>query len=156
MSVWNSRRCEFFWSISNDENGEKQLVLQTKQQLCTCITLFSTFLWRSWSLHDYGVYGERTWTYNYDEFSSLFLNLHEVQNLNHDLGNLNKWLISNKLTLNTAKNWIYANWIKTKIEYSFYLPREGRRRGGYSTNIWVKVWEFEILTPLRTKKFENT
>ena len=23
--------------------------------------------------------------------------------LNHDLGNLNKWLISNKLTLNTAK-----------------------------------------------------
>ena len=23
-------------------------------------------------------------------------------NLNHDLGNLNKWLISNKLTLNTA------------------------------------------------------
>ena len=25
-------------------------------------------------------------------------------NLNHDFGNLNKWLISNKLTLNTAKN----------------------------------------------------
>ena len=24
-------------------------------------------------------------------------------NLNHDLGNLNKWLISNKLALNTAK-----------------------------------------------------
>ena len=24
-------------------------------------------------------------------------------NLNHDLGNLNKWLISNKLTLNTAQ-----------------------------------------------------
>ena len=24
-------------------------------------------------------------------------------NLNHDLDNLNKWLISNKLTLNTAK-----------------------------------------------------
>ena len=24
-------------------------------------------------------------------------------NLNHDLGNLNKWLISNKLTLNTTK-----------------------------------------------------
>ena len=24
-------------------------------------------------------------------------------NLNHDLGNLNKWLFSNKLTLNTAK-----------------------------------------------------
>ena len=24
-------------------------------------------------------------------------------NLNHDLGNLNKWLTSNKLTLNTAK-----------------------------------------------------
>ena len=24
-------------------------------------------------------------------------------NLNHDLGNLKKWLISNKLTLNTAK-----------------------------------------------------
>ena len=24
-------------------------------------------------------------------------------NLNHDLGNLNNWLISNKLTLNTAK-----------------------------------------------------
>ena len=45
-------------------------------------------------------------------------------NLNHDLDNLNKWLISNKLTLNTAKTeklllccYHHANWIKTKIEY---------------------------------------
>ena len=44
-------------------------------------------------------------------------------NLKHDLGNLNKWLFSNKLTLKKLqkkkqqKNWIYANWIKTKIEY---------------------------------------
>ena len=32
------------------------------------------------------------------------VDLNSIQlNLNHDLGNLNKWLISNKLTLNTAK-----------------------------------------------------
>ena len=32
------------------------------------------------------------------------VNVNSIQlNLNHDLGNLNKWLISNKLTLNTAK-----------------------------------------------------
>ena len=39
-------------------------------------------------------------------------------NLNHDLGNLNKWLTSNKLTLSIAKTeLLYANWIKTKTEY---------------------------------------
>ena len=39
-------------------------------------------------------------------------------NLNHDLGNLNKWLTSNKLTLNTAKTeFMLTAWIKTKIEY---------------------------------------
>ena len=32
------------------------------------------------------------------------VNVNPIQlNLNHDLDNLNKWLISNKLTLNTAK-----------------------------------------------------
>ena len=36
-------------------------------------------------------------TYAYVVVNSIQLNL------NHDLGNLNKWLISNKLTLNTAK-----------------------------------------------------
>ena len=36
-------------------------------------------------------------TYAYVDVNSIQLNL------NHDLGNLNKWLISNKLTLNTAK-----------------------------------------------------
>ena len=43
-------------SLSNyddQENVKKQLVLWAKQLLCTCITLFSTFLWRS--LHDYDV-----------------------------------------------------------------------------------------------------
>ena len=34
--------------------------------------------------------------------TSLMMNSIQL-NLNHDLGNLNKWLISNKLTLNTAK-----------------------------------------------------
>ena len=37
----------------NNNNVKKQLVLWAKQQLCTCITLFSTFLWRP--LHDYDV-----------------------------------------------------------------------------------------------------
>ena len=35
----------------NNDNVQKQLVLQAKQQLCKCIMLFSTFLWRP--LHDY-------------------------------------------------------------------------------------------------------
>ena len=37
----------------NDDSVKKQLVLWAKQLLCTCITLFSTFLWRP--LHDYDV-----------------------------------------------------------------------------------------------------
>ena len=45
-------------TLSNDDdkdnnNVKKQLVLWAKQLLCTCITLFSTFLWRP--LHDYDV-----------------------------------------------------------------------------------------------------
>ena len=44
-------------TFSNDDddnnNVKKQLVLWEKQLLCTCITLFSTFLWRP--LHDYDV-----------------------------------------------------------------------------------------------------
>ena len=35
------------------QHKKKQLVLRAKQLLCTCITLFSTFLWRP--LHDYDV-----------------------------------------------------------------------------------------------------
>ena len=37
----------------NSNNVKKQLVLWAKQLLCTCITLFSAFLWRP--LHDYDV-----------------------------------------------------------------------------------------------------
>ena len=37
----------------DNENVKKQLVLWAKQQLYTCIMLFSTFPWRP--LHDYGV-----------------------------------------------------------------------------------------------------
>ena len=37
----------------DNNNVKKQLVLWAKQLLCTCITLFSTFLWRP--LHDYDV-----------------------------------------------------------------------------------------------------
>ena len=37
----------------NNSNVKKQLVLWAKQLLRTCITLFSTFLWRP--LHDYDV-----------------------------------------------------------------------------------------------------
>ena len=36
-------------------------------------------------------------------------------NLNHDLGNLNKWLISNKLTLNTAKTEFMLTGSKQKL-----------------------------------------
>ena len=36
-------------------------------------------------------------------------------NLNHDLGNLNKWLTSNKLTLNTAKTEFMLYTLKIKV-----------------------------------------
>ena len=36
-------------------------------------------------------------------------------NLNHDLGNLNKWLTSNKLTLNTAKTEFMLTGSKQKL-----------------------------------------
>ena len=38
-------------------------------------------------------------------------------NLNHDLRNLNKWLISNELTLNTAKTEFMLIGSRQKIEY---------------------------------------
>ena len=38
---------------NNNNNVKKQLFLRAKQLLCTCIMLFSTFLWRP--LHDYDV-----------------------------------------------------------------------------------------------------
>ena len=38
-------------------------------------------------------------------------------NLNHGLGNLNKWLTSNKLTLNTAKSEFMLIGSRKKIEY---------------------------------------
>ena len=44
------------WSNHDEDENDivkKELVLRAKQQLCTCITLFSTFLWRP--LHDYDV-----------------------------------------------------------------------------------------------------
>ena len=37
----------------NNDNVKKQLVLLANQQLCTCLTLFSTFFWRP--LHDFDV-----------------------------------------------------------------------------------------------------
>ena len=48
------------------------------------------------------------------------VNVNSIQlNLNHDLGNLNKWLISNKLALNTAKTefMLIRYDPETKIEY---------------------------------------
>ena len=70
-------------TLSNDDdddnnNVKKQLVLWAKQQLCTCITLFSTFVWRP--LHDYDMKPSecdvlwRTWTYG-DRFSLLYFNM---------------------------------------------------------------------------------
>ena len=62
----------------NNNNVKKQLVLWAKQQLCTCITLFSTFLWRP--LHDYDMKPPecdvlwRTWTYD-DRLSLLYFNM---------------------------------------------------------------------------------
>ena len=63
-------------TLSNDDdddnNVKEQLVLRAKQLLCTCITLFSTFLWLL--LHDYDVKAYqcddlwRRWTY-YNKFS---------------------------------------------------------------------------------------
>ena len=43
-----------------------------------------------------------THTSSYITYADVDVNSIQL-NLNHDLGNLNKWLISNKLTLNTAK-----------------------------------------------------
>ena len=40
-------------NYDDNENVKKQLVLWAKQLFCTCITLFSTFLWRP--LHEYDV-----------------------------------------------------------------------------------------------------
>ena len=69
-------------TLSNDNdnnNVKKQLVLPAKQLLCTCITLFSTFLWLP--LHDYDMKPPnacdvlwRTRTY-YDKFSLLHLKM---------------------------------------------------------------------------------
>ena len=68
-------------SNNNDKdncNVKKQLVLWAKQELCTCITLFSTFLWGP--LHHYYVKPSKcgilwtSWMYE-DNFFPLFLNL---------------------------------------------------------------------------------
>ena len=40
-------------NYDDNENVKKQLFLWAKQLFCTCITLFSTFLWRP--LHEYDV-----------------------------------------------------------------------------------------------------
>ena len=55
---------------NNNNNVKKQLVLWAKQLLYTCITFFSTFLWRP--VHDYDVkppnamfYGGHTTTTNF-------------------------------------------------------------------------------------------
>ena len=45
-------------------------------------------------------------------------------NLNHDLGNLNKWLISNKLTLNTAKTEFMLKKKKKKLSTLSSQPAE--------------------------------
>ena len=43
-----------------------------------------------------------THTSSYITYADVDVNSIQL-NLNHDLGNLNKWLISNKLAFNTAK-----------------------------------------------------
>ena len=45
-------------------------------------------------------------------------------NLNHDLGNLNKWLISNKLTLNTAKTELMLIGSRQKLSTLSSQPAE--------------------------------
>ena len=52
--------CALLGSLRNHDDGEndnvkKKKILWAKQQLCTCITLFSTFLWRLLHAHDYDV-----------------------------------------------------------------------------------------------------
>ena len=53
LKLW--RKGVHIWHKNHDDedndNVKKQLVLWAKQQLCTCITPFSTFLWRP--LHEY-------------------------------------------------------------------------------------------------------
>ena len=48
VHIWHNNHDE-----EDNDNGGKQLVLWAKQQLCTCITPFSTFLWRP--PHEYEV-----------------------------------------------------------------------------------------------------
>ena len=48
VHIWHNNHDD-----EDNDNGEKQLVLWAKQQLCTCITPFSTFLWRP--PHEYEV-----------------------------------------------------------------------------------------------------
>ena len=52
-SLIQSVRIGSLSDYDDDDNFKKQLVSWAKQQLCTCITLFSTFLWRP--LYDYDV-----------------------------------------------------------------------------------------------------
>ena len=85
------------------QRQKKKLVLRAKQLLCSCITLFSKFLWRP--LHDYDVKAYqcdvqwRTWKY-YDKFSLLYLNMDKALK-NSTSGNwsrlyLNNWAVPNR------------------------------------------------------------
>ena len=65
-------------------------------------------------------------------------------NLNHDLGNLNKWLISNKLTLNTAKT-------EFMLIGHFRVPKTltFKMRLGTQPFLWKWVlfaWEWKIIS----------
>ena len=71
-------------SLSNYDdhhNDDFKKTIGSEQQLWTCITLFSTFLWRP--LHDYDLKPPILTFYrgrgqNDDEFSFLFLNLNKI------------------------------------------------------------------------------
>ena len=80
-----SEKCEndfllTFIDDDHNDNIKNELFLWLKQQLCTCISLFSTFLWRP--PHDYDVkplnatfYGGRG---DDDKVSFLYLNMDKV------------------------------------------------------------------------------
>ena len=54
-----------------------------------------------------------------------YINVNSIQlNLNHDLGNLNKWLISNKLTWNTAKTEVMLIGSRQKLSTTLLSQRE--------------------------------
>ena len=67
------------------------------------------------------MYADDTHTLNAD------VDVNSIQlNWNHDLGNLNKWLISNKLTLNTAKTEVMPR--ENELHHSLLVMPIGSRQ----------------------------